>query len=111
MERTWSVNNFRMVFEEKLKFHDHDLDSPHPTISSHTSLDDQFSCVDAQLTSVVPDEVPCAPQYDAPLTFVHDHLASGPNDLEVDMCVIEESQVHTLDVSSVESHPHTSLSS
>ena len=67
----WSVNTFRRVFEERLEFHDHDLDSPYPIISSPPSLDDQHSCVDAPLTDKVYDEVPCAPQHDTPLTYVH----------------------------------------
>jgi hypothetical protein len=105
LESMWSVNTFRRVFEVSLGYHYHDLDSPHPIISSPPSLDDHCSCVDAPPTDEVHDEVPCAPQYDTPLTYVHDHLASGTNDLEVDLPVIEESQVHTLVVPSVESHP------
>jgi hypothetical protein len=108
LEKTWSVNQFERAFEERLESHDHDLDSPHPIISTPPSLDDQCSCVDAPPTGEVCDEVPCAPHHDEPLTYVHDHPTSEPDDLEVDLPVIEESQVHTLVVPSVESH-HTPL--
>ena len=61
LERTWSVNTYRWVFEARLESHYHDLDSPHPIISSPSPLDDQCPCVDAPLTDEVHDEVPCAP--------------------------------------------------
>ena len=109
----------------------HDLDSPHPIVYSPSSLNDQpldefdddmdnlgeppfptllhhdspIPCVDAPPTGEVRVEVPCAPHQDEPLTYVHDHPASESNDLEVDMHVIEESQVHTPSVPSVESYP------
>ena len=67
--------------------------------------DSPVPCVDAPPTGEVLIEVPCVLHTNEPLTYVHDHPASEPNDLEVDMLAVEESQVHTLSVSSVESHP------
>ena len=73
-----------------------------PTFLHH---DSPVPCVDAPPIGEVLVEVPCTLHHDEPLTYVHDHLASEPSDLEVDMPSIEESQVHTVSVPSVESHP------
>ena len=75
---------------------------PFPTPLHHAS---PVPCVDAPPIGEVLVEVPCVLPTNEPLTHVHDHPASKPDDLEVDMPVIEESQVHTLSVSSVKSHP------
>ena len=67
--------------------------------------DSPVPCVDAPPTGEALIEVPCVLHHDESLTYVHDDLASEPNDLKVDMPLIEKSQVHTLRVPSVESHP------
>ena len=40
------------------------------------------------------------PYINEPLRYVHDHPVSETNNLEVDVPLIEESQVHTLSVPS-----------
>ena len=73
-----------------------------PTLLYH---DSPVPCVDAPPTGEVLVEVSYVIHTNEPLIYVHDHPTSEPNDLEVGMPLIEESQVHTLSVSSVESHP------
>ena len=70
--------------------------------------DSPIPCVDVPFTSKALIAALNVPYIDKPLTYVHDYSSSEPLNLEVDMSLIEESQVNALSVSSVESY-YTSL--
>ena len=73
-------------------------------ISISLHHDSPLPCDIAPLACETLVEVPCMPHIDESQPFVHEHPLLEPIDLEVDVSIVDESQVHACCVSSIESH-------